>query len=132
MQGETSTAHHPLLAPEYLDGGFASVSPPEDQLLSLKRKRSARELDAAWSPKGARSSASTFTLATPNRMDDHLSNSQGRMAVGSLLLCDVPAAPEGKREDEWASENAAPALIVIFQCSLYNSPTYAMLGRVNR
>ncbi|CAD6563598.1 MAG: hypothetical protein TREMPRED_000005 [Tremellales sp. Tagirdzhanova-0007] len=115
IQSGTSTTHHPLLGPENLDGGFASVSPPEEQLLSLtlpsRRKHSVLERDVACSPKGM-SSASTFTLATPNPMDDHLSNSQGRMAVGSLLLCDIPAAPEGTRDDEWVGENAASALIV--------------------
>lgn len=37
---------------------------------------------------------------------------QGRMAVESLLLSDDAAAPDGKREDEWVGENAAPAMIV--------------------
>lgn len=34
------------------------------------------------------------------------------MAVQSLLLNDDQAAMEGRREDEWVGENAAPAMIV--------------------
>jgi len=39
-------------------------------------------------------------------------HSAGRMAVENLLLDEDKAAPEGKREDEWVGENAAPAMIV--------------------
>ncbi|KAK4686463.1 hypothetical protein P7C73_g3669, partial [Tremellales sp. Uapishka_1] len=89
--------HHPLLAPEYLDGGFASVShttsPPVDRSLS--------------SPKD-RSSVSSVTLVTPQLSV----SSQGRMAVESLLVNVDTVAADGKREDEWAGENAAPAMIV--------------------
>ena len=46
-------------------------------------------------------------------------NSAGRMAVENLLLDEDKAAPEGKREDEWVGENAAPAMIV-------SSPTLVM------
>jgi hypothetical protein len=98
----SSTDHHPLLAPEYLDGGFASLPPP--QPAGSSSPAPALEADTTKSP-------SSFTLHTPHMLADR-SNSQGRMAVESLLLSDDAAAPEGKREDEWVGENAAPAMIV--------------------
>jgi hypothetical protein len=42
------------------------------------------------------------------------------MAVESLLLSEDAAAPEGKREDEWVGENAAPAMIVSLAVSASN------------
>lgn len=50
-------------------------------------------------------------LLTP-RISIERSSSTSRMAVESLLLDGDKAAPEGKREDEWVGENAAPAMIV--------------------
>ncbi|WVW85067.1 hypothetical protein I302_107103 [Kwoniella bestiolae CBS 10118] len=119
--GKTSANHHPLLAPEYLDGGFASLPPPPPLLQndsldqspqsgSHSHSHSHSNGDAInRSPKGP-SSASSLILATP-QMSAERSSSQGRMAVESLLTEDA-AAPEGKREDEWAGENAAPAMII--------------------
>ncbi|WWD05220.1 hypothetical protein V865_003293 [Kwoniella europaea PYCC6329] len=117
--GRTSTGHHPLLAPEYLDGGFASLPPPPPlvQNDSLDNSHSPKSGSHSHSngdahnrsPKGP-SSASSLILATP-QLSAERSSSQGRMAVESLLTEDA-AAPEGKREDEWAGENAAPAMII--------------------
>ncbi|WWC62951.1 uncharacterized protein I303_105549 [Kwoniella dejecticola CBS 10117] len=105
----THTKHHPLLAPEYLDGGFASLPPPPPLVLR-------DSLGPDHSPKSGsgsgkeHSSNSSMILATP-QLSAERSSSQGRMAVESLLTEDA-AAPEGKREDEWAGENAAPAMII--------------------
>lgn len=46
-------------------------------------------------------------------------HSAGRMAVENLLLDEDKAAPEGKREDEWVGENAAPAMIVSDSLGLF-------------
>ncbi len=111
--GKEASSIHPLLAPEYLDGGFAALSPPSDYMLnsvpSPKRRRSTVDHDMSGSPK--ESSTSSYTLATPDLTNDRPA-SQGRMAVESLLLSEDAAAPEGKKEDEWVGENAAPAMIV--------------------
>ncbi|WVR06651.1 hypothetical protein IAU60_003683 [Kwoniella sp. DSM 27419] len=112
VHSKVSSTHHPLLAPEYLDGGFASLPPPQlqqspDNHSPTSGSNSHPELSR--SPKGI-SSASSLILATPQMTER--SSSQGRMAVESLLLTEESAAPEGKREDEWAGENAAPAMII--------------------
>ncbi|ORY31844.1 hypothetical protein BCR39DRAFT_465430 [Naematelia encephala] len=102
---------HPLLAAEYLDGGFASMPTPPGQS-QLQPSHSPPSLaDGHFHSPKDRYSDSSFTLATPHLSADR-SSSQGRMAVESLLLTDDQAAPEGKREDDWVGENAAPALIV--------------------
>ena len=80
------------------------------------RRSSQIEHDQSRSPKD-RSSNSSFTLLTPDLMTGR-PNSQGRMAVESLLLCEDAAAPEGKRENEWVGENAAPAMIVNLSFSI--------------
>ncbi|WWD18802.1 hypothetical protein CI109_103257 [Kwoniella shandongensis] len=110
---KTTTGHHPLLAPEYLDGGFASLpAPPRQSPMSHSPGSGSNLLqpEPQRSPKDA-SSASSIVIATPPTSVDR-SSSQGRMAVESLLLTEDAAAPEGKREDEWAGENAAPAMII--------------------
>ncbi|WRT68127.1 uncharacterized protein IL334_005102 [Kwoniella shivajii] len=110
--GKTHPTHHPLLAPEYLDGGFASLPPPpplQQSPPSGNQSHSPKSGSLNRSPKGP-SSASSLILATPQLSAERSSN-QGRMAVESLLTEDA-AAPEGKREDEWAGENAAPAMII--------------------
>ncbi|WWC88327.1 uncharacterized protein L201_003236 [Kwoniella dendrophila CBS 6074] len=108
--GKTSAVHHPLLAPEYLDGGFASLPPPpplvQDESIDKSPKSGSHSNRSAKD----HSSASSLILATP-QLSAERSSSQGRMAVESLLTEDS-AAPEGKREDEWAGENAAPAMII--------------------
>lgn len=116
---QASNKPHPLLAPQYLDGGFAdpSVSPPREAVTYSPPQATAMVPTASKSPKAA-SSASSYTLVTPQLSAGLImtgpdgTGSQGRMAVESLLLSEATAAPEGKREDEWAGENAAPAMIV--------------------
>ncbi|OCF44315.1 hypothetical protein I317_01760 [Kwoniella heveanensis CBS 569] len=110
--GKTATGHHPLLAPEYLDGGFASLPPPLQQspIDHSPKSGTNSNADIHRSPHGP-SSASSLILATP-QLSAERGSSQGRMAVESLLLTEDAAAPEGKREDEWAGENAAPAMII--------------------
>ncbi|WVQ96589.1 hypothetical protein IAU59_003694 [Kwoniella sp. CBS 9459] len=112
--GKTASGHHPLLAPEYLDGGFASLPPPPPIQQSpgnhSTKSGSNSNADLHRSPHGP-SSASSLILATP-QLSAERGSSQGRMAVESLLLTEDAAAPEGKREDEWAGENAAPAMII--------------------
>ncbi|WVQ73524.1 hypothetical protein IAR50_003098 [Cryptococcus sp. DSM 104548] len=112
------TTYHPLLAPQYLDGGFASVTEPHDVTIDVSAPtqppsfspNSSQNGLGQNSPKNA-SSAASFTLATPLLGPDKRSNRSSRMAVESLLSEDS-AVPEGKREDEWAGENAAPAMII--------------------
>ncbi|WVF69093.1 hypothetical protein IAT40_003867 [Kwoniella sp. CBS 6097] len=112
--GKTASGHHPLLAPEYLDGGFASLPPPpplqQSPVNHSPKSGSNSNADIHRSPHGP-SSASSLILATP-QLSAERGSSQGRMAVESLLLTEDAAAPEGKREDEWAGENAAPAMII--------------------
>ncbi|WVN90760.1 uncharacterized protein L203_106003 [Cryptococcus depauperatus CBS 7841] len=116
----TSNAQHPLLAPEYLDGGFARMRTSNKQPTSnrpvliqktppLNSGSSQMETEHNQSPNNP-SSASSFTLATP-LLDAERTTVQGRMTVESLLIEDT-AVPEGRREDEWAGENAAPAMII--------------------
>lgn len=114
---KTNSTLHPLLAPQYLDGGFVNNPPPpiDQTLQSLKPSSSPPTLvqpisTAEHSPKG-RSSVSSFTLLTPSLPTEN-GAPQDRMAVESLLLDGEKAATEGKREDEWVGENAAPAMIV--------------------
>nr|XP_019013097.1 uncharacterized protein I206_02594 [Kwoniella pini CBS 10737]OCF51878.1 hypothetical protein I206_02594 [Kwoniella pini CBS 10737] len=104
-----STKHHPLLAPEYLDGGFASLPPPPPLVQQDSRGLTHSPKSGSGSGK-EHSPNSSMILATP-QLSAERSSSQGRMAVESLLTEDA-AAPEGKREDEWAGENAAPAMII--------------------
>jgi len=117
---KSAQTSHPLLAPQYLDGGFASQPPPvlDDTLQSLKPSLSPSSdvkpsiLDEQVSPRG-RSSASSFTILTP-KMSAERSSPQTRMTVESLLLDSEKATAEGKREEEWVGENAAPAMIVSY------------------
>ncbi|ODO00034.1 hypothetical protein I350_06657 [Cryptococcus amylolentus CBS 6273] len=108
------TSYHPLLAPQFLDGGFASVEQPP---ITVDSKPPSFSPDSSQnglghgSPKNASSSAESFTLTTPLLGPEKRSNRSSRMAVESLLTEDS-AVPEGKREDEWAGENAAPAMII--------------------
>lgn len=134
---KVSAASHPLLAPQYLDGGFVDhplPAPSEDAQglnafstsakpsLSPSSQKPTISSEEQASPKD-RSSASSYMLLTPKiggeRSAEFLSeaagaapHSAGRMAVENLLLDEDKAAPEGKREDEWVGENAAPAMIV--------------------
>ncbi|KAK8858908.1 hypothetical protein IAR55_003139 [Kwoniella newhampshirensis] len=110
--GKTNSTNHPLLAPEYLDGGFASLPAPTraSPLTQSPQSGSNNQVEPHRSPKDA-SSVSSILVATPPTSVER-SSSQGRMAVESLLLTEDAAVPEGKREDEWAGENAAPAMII--------------------
>lgn len=96
---QVSTTHHPLLAPQYLDGGFASVDPPPGY------ERGAVDGEHQGRPDAARRSSSqtSFTVGTPRTQSSH------RMAVESLLLSDEVVA---RRENEWVSDNAPPAQIL--------------------
>lgn len=115
---KSAQSSHPLLAPQYLDGGFASqpALAMDDTLQSLKPSLSPpgdlkpNGHDDNVSPIG-RSSASSFTILTP-KMSAERSSPNTRMAVESLLLDGDKATAEGRREEEWVGENAAPALIV--------------------
>ncbi|EIW67603.1 hypothetical protein TREMEDRAFT_33487 [Tremella mesenterica DSM 1558] len=122
-----STKSHPLLAPQYLDGGFAdpNLSPPREEVVYTPPAHVHTTETHPISPKGAASttSASSYALVTPELTANSVTQlgllgekehgpTQSRMAVESLLLSHATAAPEGKREDEWAGENAAPAMIV--------------------
>ncbi|KIR52930.1 hypothetical protein I315_04386 [Cryptococcus gattii Ru294] len=105
----TSSSTHPLLAPEYLDGGFASL-PNENTDGKGEETKSPRPPLPEGSPIHAMSSPS-FTVATPISSAPANLPPSRRIAVQSLLT-EASSAPEGKREDEWAGENAAPAMII--------------------
>ncbi|KAL1409129.1 hypothetical protein Q8F55_005956 [Vanrija albida] len=97
---QVSSTHHPLLAPQYLDGGFASVDPPPGY------ERGAADLAGeSGRPDAARRSSSqtSYSVGTPRTQSSH------RMAVESLLLSDDVVA---RRENEWVSDNAPPAQIL--------------------
>lgn len=127
---QTSSTAHPLLAPEYLDGGFASIPPPANPPSASAKTETPPQpavtmllSSPADGPQSAGSSklthergaseATSYQLLTPAPDTvDSLSGSSGRMAVKSLLLSEDVADAEGKKEATWASVNAAPALIV--------------------
>lgn len=105
----TSSSTHPLLAPEYLDGGFASL-PNENTDGKGEETKSPKPPLPEGSPIHAMSSP-IFTVATPISSAPANLPPSRRIAVQSLLT-EASSAPEGKREDEWAGENAAPAMII--------------------
>ncbi|ORX37085.1 hypothetical protein BD324DRAFT_424910 [Kockovaella imperatae] len=109
---QTADTTHPLLAPQFLDGGFVNATPPPDL---ESPKRNSLPLTARLPVSGehsplTRGSDASFTIQTPQPENDR-GASQGRMAVQSLLSDDT-AASEGKKELEWVGANAAPALMM--------------------
>lgn len=98
---KTATSTHPLLGPEYIDGGFASLS-PRHNLPTLTHSSTSPD-----------SKSASLQLETPSISAlDPRSASHPRMAVESLLLSEDVAMPEERKDAEWVSENAAPAMIV--------------------
>ena len=55
--------------------------------------------------------SSDLLASTPSSIGGRVTP-QSRIAVESLLLSEDAAEPEGRREDEWYGENAAPAMMV--------------------
>lgn len=108
----TTSSTHPLLAPEYLDGGFASFpnANADNKGEETKSSKSPKSPLPEGSPIHAMSTPS-FTVATPLSSAPANLPPSRRIAVQSLLT-EASSAPEGKREDEWAGENAAPAMII--------------------
>jgi hypothetical protein len=110
--GARSALPHPLLAPQYLDGGFAS-QPPIDPVMTMTTNTPSQlgiPSEGRITPLD-RSATNSVHLVTP-KISAERHNPHGRMAVESLLLNENAASAEGKREDDWVGENAAPALIV--------------------
>lgn len=108
----TTSTTHPLLAPEYLDGGFASL--PSANADSKGEETKSPKLPKSPLPEGSpihAMSTPSFTVATPLSSAAANLPPSRRIAVQSLLT-EASSAPEGKREDEWAGENAAPAMII--------------------
>ncbi|KAL7420726.1 hypothetical protein Q5752_004677 [Cryptotrichosporon argae] len=100
-QSKLGDGPHPLLAPQYLDGGFAALdsSPTQPSLSPLVPK------EPALDESNNASSSSSTSLPTPRL------GSSGRIPLASLLLAEDVVAPE-KREDEWVGENGAPAMML--------------------
>jgi len=102
-QSQMSTEKHPLLGPEYLDGGSSSISPPH------------RPPALSHSDSSPDTHPSSLRVVTPSTTTgEHPSHP--RMAVESLLLSDESAIPEARKDVQWVGENAAPAFIV---CPLF-------------
>ena len=108
-----SSTPHPLLTPQYLDGGFASQSPesrlnPRPQLSASSASPTEEEIPCFSNDKSA---SPSLALATP-QMSAERSTSQGRMAVESLLLSEDAIASEGRKVDEMMGENASTEQLV--------------------
>lgn len=116
--GQMTPSTHPLLAPQFLDGGFASEAVPAkvEAVSPTKRASTSPSLRqgqatvpelAQFSPR-ANSSVSSYVVKTPQ--GDTTSSRRG-MAVGNLLL-EGEATGTDSKGDQWVGTNAAPALIV--------------------
>lgn len=106
-QVSLSTSVHPLLSAQHLDGGTGKVSS------SPSTRDGPRSSEDKVSPMPRSSSQTSFTLLTPQPFTTlgHRVQ-QGQMAAESLLIDEQNVGVEGKKEDAWVGENAAPALIV--------------------
>lgn len=104
-----NSSPHPLLKADHPDGGGAADASPHGRNSVKTETDEVRTL----SPAQRSSSNGSYTLRTPVlQMDSIVERNQGRMAVESLLIDESQVGAEAKKEDDWAGENAAPALIV--------------------
>lgn len=110
---KTSTSAHPLLMSGFIDGGMTATAStsPHAALPALTHSSISPDTQSTSLRIDTPPTSTSVSLSEPR------SGSHSRMAVESLLLSqDVAgaAAPEGRKDAEWVSENAAPAFIVSF------------------
>lgn len=103
---------HPLLSADHIDGASIQKTPPLDHG-NLKIEKDDGRIR---SPAQQSSSSGSYVVHTPILRAESFGerHQQGRMAVESLLIDENQVGMEGKKDNDWAGENAAPALIVGF------------------
>jgi hypothetical protein len=126
-QRQIATSPHPLLAGENNESAIVGTESPLGRT-SIKSEQLGAEDARRLSPTQRSSSHSSFILRTP-LPNDHFGDKgqQGRMAVENLLIDEGNIGTEGKREDDWVGENAAPALIVSLPVGSANSRLETLL-----